>query len=205
MSFLIVIFCSGEMYQIQHYVTKSVSDLGQVGTPVSSTNKTDCHDITEILSKVALNIITLILIFVLLFTLLSKFNTRAQKASTLGAPVCAKRGWFWLSYFPLCLYCSQILFGFPIFGLWVYLMKVIPKTRCIVLYFTSVLFSQLQSIQPNCSSNSNSSTKVTNTKIAAHLEGKCGFIGFLCKFDMFYLHKMHIENTFIHIHTYLYV
>jgi hypothetical protein len=29
------------------------------GTPVSSTNKTDCHDITEILLKVALNIITL--------------------------------------------------------------------------------------------------------------------------------------------------
>jgi hypothetical protein len=30
------------------------------GTPVSSTNKTDCHDITEILLKVALNTITLI-------------------------------------------------------------------------------------------------------------------------------------------------
>ena len=29
------------------------------GTPVSSTNKTDCHDITEILLTVALNIITL--------------------------------------------------------------------------------------------------------------------------------------------------
>jgi hypothetical protein len=29
------------------------------GTPVSSTNKTDCHDITEILLKVALNTITL--------------------------------------------------------------------------------------------------------------------------------------------------
>ena len=31
------------------------------GTPVSSTNKTDCHAITEILLKVALNTITLIL------------------------------------------------------------------------------------------------------------------------------------------------
>jgi hypothetical protein len=30
-----------------------------LGTPVSSTNKTDCHDITEILLKVALNTITL--------------------------------------------------------------------------------------------------------------------------------------------------
>jgi hypothetical protein len=30
-----------------------------LGTLVSSTNKTDCHDVTEILLKVALNIITL--------------------------------------------------------------------------------------------------------------------------------------------------
>jgi hypothetical protein len=29
-------------------------------SPVSSTNKTDCHDITEILLKVALNTLTLI-------------------------------------------------------------------------------------------------------------------------------------------------
>jgi hypothetical protein len=40
---------------------KFVSDLRQVGgslgTPVSSNNKTDCHDITEILLKVALNTI----------------------------------------------------------------------------------------------------------------------------------------------------
>ena len=43
----------GEVYSIQHYVIKFDSDLGQVGgfslgTPVSSTNKTDHHDITEI-------------------------------------------------------------------------------------------------------------------------------------------------------------
>jgi hypothetical protein len=41
---------------IQHYVIKFVSDLRQVGgPPFSSTNKTDRHDITEILLKVALN------------------------------------------------------------------------------------------------------------------------------------------------------
>jgi hypothetical protein len=40
---------------MQHYVIKFVSDLRQVGrgfspgTPVSSSNKTDRHDITEIL------------------------------------------------------------------------------------------------------------------------------------------------------------
>jgi len=54
----------GDVYSIQDCVIKFVSDLRQVsgfspGTPVSSTNKTDCHDITEIFLKVALNKITL--------------------------------------------------------------------------------------------------------------------------------------------------
>ena len=52
----------GEVYSIQHYVIKFVRDLRQVCgflwvLPISSTNKTDCHDITEILLKVALNTI----------------------------------------------------------------------------------------------------------------------------------------------------
>jgi len=39
-----------EVYSIQHYVIKFVSDLRQVsGTPVSSNNKTDLHDRSEIL------------------------------------------------------------------------------------------------------------------------------------------------------------
>jgi hypothetical protein len=53
----------GEVYSIQHYVIKIVSDKTDQwfspGTPVSSTNRTDCHNITEILLKVALNTITL--------------------------------------------------------------------------------------------------------------------------------------------------
>jgi len=49
-----------EVYSIQHYVIKFVSNFvaGQwysLGTALSSTNKTDCHDLTEILLKVALN------------------------------------------------------------------------------------------------------------------------------------------------------
>ena len=44
----------GEVYSIQHYVLKFVSDLRQVGGPVSSINKTACHNITEILLKVVL-------------------------------------------------------------------------------------------------------------------------------------------------------
>ena len=49
----------GKMYSIQHNVIKIVSDLQQVSgfTRVSSTNKTDHHDINEILLKVALNTI----------------------------------------------------------------------------------------------------------------------------------------------------
>jgi hypothetical protein len=50
-----------EVHSIQHYVIKFVSDLRQVwfsrGTPISPTNKTDSHDITEILLKVALSAI----------------------------------------------------------------------------------------------------------------------------------------------------
>ena len=45
---------------MQHYVIKFVTDLRKIGgpgPPVSSTNKTDRHDITEILLKVALNTI----------------------------------------------------------------------------------------------------------------------------------------------------
>ena len=47
---------------IQHYMIKSVSDLWQVsvflqGTAASSTNKTDHHNITEILLKMALSTI----------------------------------------------------------------------------------------------------------------------------------------------------
>jgi hypothetical protein len=50
----------GEVYSIQHYVIQFVGDLREVGgflrmsTPVSSTNKTDRHDIAEILMKVAI-------------------------------------------------------------------------------------------------------------------------------------------------------
>jgi hypothetical protein len=46
----------GEVYSIQHYVTcdRSVFFSGYL---VSSTNKTDHHDITEILLKVSLNTI----------------------------------------------------------------------------------------------------------------------------------------------------
>ena len=50
----------GEVYWIQQYVIKFVIYLQRwfsPGTPVSYTNKTDCHDIIEILLKVALNII----------------------------------------------------------------------------------------------------------------------------------------------------
>ena len=48
----------------QHITYKFVIDFRQVtwfssGTLVSSTNKTDCHYIAEILLKVVLNIITL--------------------------------------------------------------------------------------------------------------------------------------------------
>jgi hypothetical protein len=44
-----------EVYSIQHYVIKIDLWWFSVGTPVSSTSKTDRHEITEILLKVVLN------------------------------------------------------------------------------------------------------------------------------------------------------
>jgi hypothetical protein len=54
----------GEVYSIQHYVIKFVSDLQQVGgflhvLRFPSSTKTDRYDVTEILLKVALNNIKL--------------------------------------------------------------------------------------------------------------------------------------------------
>ena len=52
-----------EVYAIQHYVIKFLSDMRQAAVfSVYSTNKTDSHDITEILLRVVLNTITLALI-----------------------------------------------------------------------------------------------------------------------------------------------
>ena len=54
----------GEVYSIQHYVIKFVSDLRQVGgflrvLWVPPPSKIECHDITEILLKVVLNTINI--------------------------------------------------------------------------------------------------------------------------------------------------
>ena len=53
-----------KMYLIQPYVIQRLTEglwlyKFSTETPVSSTNKTDCHDITEILLKVAINSLTL--------------------------------------------------------------------------------------------------------------------------------------------------
>ena len=50
--------CAAKVYLIQHYVIKFVRDLCWF-SPVSPANKTNRHDITEILPKVALNTINL--------------------------------------------------------------------------------------------------------------------------------------------------
>jgi hypothetical protein len=62
-----------EVYSIQHYAIKFVSELQEVGgfSQVSSINKTDSHNITEILLKVALNTITL--------TPLTEIDVKARK------------------------------------------------------------------------------------------------------------------------------
>jgi hypothetical protein len=57
------------VYSIQHYdqvcQLLAAGRWFSPGTPVSATNKTDCHDTIEILLKVALNTITLRLLYFL--------------------------------------------------------------------------------------------------------------------------------------------
>jgi hypothetical protein len=76
------------MYSIQHYAIKFVSDLQQFNGflwyyMVSSTNKTDCHDITEILLKVALNTIPAPFIAILLSSTWIYQVTCSNKSSVL--------------------------------------------------------------------------------------------------------------------------
>jgi hypothetical protein len=58
----------GEVYSIQHFL-KCVSEICgrsvyfSPGTPITSTNKTTCHDIAELLLKVTLNFISLAYIY----------------------------------------------------------------------------------------------------------------------------------------------
>ena len=59
----------GEVYSIQHYVIKFVSDLRQLGVflrvlRVFATNKTDRHDIAEIVFRLVLNTVNLTKIMV---------------------------------------------------------------------------------------------------------------------------------------------
>jgi len=59
-----------EVYSIQHYVIKFVSDLQQISALLSSTNKTDRHDIAGVLLKVASNTIALALTYSLVHSVL---------------------------------------------------------------------------------------------------------------------------------------
>jgi hypothetical protein len=108
----------GEVYSIQHYVIKFVSDLRLVGgflpsTPVSSTNKIDRHDIAEILLQVALNTIkpNQPVIYDHVY-ILGKPNTRhlflcARQGNIFGA-----HGFFFLEYYKQSTLerCSGIIY-----------------------------------------------------------------------------------------------
>jgi hypothetical protein len=104
----------GEMYLIQYYVIKFVSDLWQVGvffrgTLVSSTNRTNCHDITEILLKVALNTITLtplplILLYCYLLRCICTINSYTRIVNRLPCQLCSWNCCFiFIIYKPQCL------------------------------------------------------------------------------------------------------
>ena len=66
----------GELYLIHHYMIKFATGRWlSPGALVSSTNKTDCHNVTEVLLKVVLNTITLVLWFYYNWNFLVKFRS----------------------------------------------------------------------------------------------------------------------------------
>ena len=82
-----------EVYSIQHYVMKFISDLRQVGRffsgiPVFSTNKTDRHDIAEILLKVALSTTSLLSMQIVYISPIVKIY--CQKRRLLSMQIVAK-------------------------------------------------------------------------------------------------------------------
>ena len=81
----------GEVYSIQLYVIKFVSDLRQVGgffpgTLVSSPTKTDRHGVTEILLKVALNIIILSILLYPIYRLDFKLSVKPVPILFISIP-----------------------------------------------------------------------------------------------------------------------
>jgi hypothetical protein len=77
---------------MQHYVIKFVSDLWHVdgffpGTPVSSTDKTDRHDITEILLKVKVALNTMTITQMVNSWKIQKFS---KNVCCLSARICLK-------------------------------------------------------------------------------------------------------------------
>ena len=81
-----------KVYSRQHYAIKFVSDLWCSGTPVSSANKIDCQDVTEILLNVALNTIIITLKFendrfhylMVLYQICQFTDLRLKIVTTLG-------------------------------------------------------------------------------------------------------------------------
>ena len=117
----------GEVYSIQHYMTKCVNNLRQVNGLVSSINKTDSHYIAEILLKVVFSTITL--------TLLCSF------ASSLGV-FCSWMNitaYSWIMLLSLCIiydiYCKITLlvceFAIMLY-IWLPIVRNSPYTPVIV-------------------------------------------------------------------------
>ena len=112
----------GEVCSIQHYMWYKVCQWHVTvrwfspGTPVSSTNKTDCHDITELLLKVVLNTITLTQMFFFYY-----FSTFVSKKEVMhcyrggGGHVFLVNYTLNLSYIYPIFSCKKILYSYIIF------------------------------------------------------------------------------------------
>ena len=136
----------GDVYSIKYYVIKLVSDLRQVGgflriLPVSSTHKTDTHDIAEMLLNVALNTKTLTLLeacgqMLITLTSLISLTSRPVKASNLVEEAFThSRHIFWLV---LCHSWSFLFVYWYGLSSWTFIQSHIPIVALVTYCFVQL-------------------------------------------------------------------
>ena len=119
----------GEVYSIQHYLIKLqwlvTGRWFSPGTPFSSSDKTDCHDIIELLLKRALNTITLTL---------NCFKKVIKRVIFWCSFItCFRTGWKWnLLSSPIHLECC-----FPKWSFFSMTLKI--KVKCVLIHLSIML------------------------------------------------------------------